>query len=446
MIRNPEIDELIGALRAQGVHSVLAQFTDILGAPKGKLVPLEHLQDLVQIGAGFSGPSIWGTGLPRMGVRSEYYGRILSHTLQVLPFWPGVARAVCNGFAGGEPLETCSRQVLRRQVQRLRDRGLTLWVGVEPEFFLLREQGGQWQPADAQDQLDKPSYDLQSLYRQRGLLEELRVTLKALGFVLQQIDHEDANAQYEVNYKHDEALAAADRFQLFKLSVQAVAQKHGVRYCGMPKPFAHAPGSGLHLHLSLTDVTGRAVMANPEGLLGLSETGLRFANGLLTHADALTALSAPTVNSYKRLASTRSASGTTWAPVWKSIGHNNRTCTLRTVAGRLEWRVSDPSCNLYLALAGLIAAGLDGLDHGDWPLPQACDEDLYERHAQGLPMPPRLPRDLAQALDALEADAPLRVAVGTAVCQEFLSVKRQEWSQYAQHISSWEWQQYATAV
>lgn len=446
MIRDPEIDELMGALRAQGVHTILTQFTDVLGVPKGKLVPLEQLHELIHIGAGFSGPSIWGTGLPRMGIRSEYYGRVLPHTLQALPFWPGVARAVCNGFAGGEPLDTCSRQVLLHHVQRLRERGLTLWVGVEPEFFLLRQPTdpiqGPWHIADVADHLSKPSYDLQSLHRQRAVLEDMRQTLKQLGFVLQQIDHEDANGQYEINYRHDEALAAADRFQLFKLSVQSVAQQHGLAYCGMPKPFAHAPGSGLHLHLSLTDTNGRAVMANPEGVLGLSEAGLRFANGLLTHAPALTALCAPTVNSYKRLAASASASGTTWAPVWNSIGDNNRTCALRTVASRLEWRIPDPSCNLYLVLAALIAAGLDGLDRHDAPLPQACADDLYERHAQGLPMPPRLPRDLAAALDALQADAPLRHSIGSAVCDAFLHIKRQEWDDYTQHISPWEWQRY----
>jgi glutamine synthetase len=451
MTRHPEIDELMAALRAQGIHSVLAQFTDLLGVPKGKLVPLEHLHDMVQIGAGFSGPSIWGTGLPRMGVRSEYHGRVQAHTLQALPFWPGVARAVCDGFAGGEPLETCSRQVLKRQLARLHERGLTLWVGVEPEFFLLRQPPGgatdqtPWQLADPADHLPKPSYDVQSLHRQRVLLDDLRQTLKALGFVLEQIDHEDANAQYEINYRHDDALAAADRFQLFKMAVQAVAQQHGLHYSGMPKPLTHAPGSGLHLHLSLSDAQGRAVMANPEGTLGLSDKGLRFASGLLNHADALTALCAPTVNSYKRLTTSTSASGTTWAPVWKAIGDNNRTCALRTVAGRLEWRVTDPSCNLYLALAAIIAAGLDGLDHPEWPLPLPCDDDLYERHAQGGAMPTRLPRDLCAALDALVADAPLRGALGQAVCDEFLHIKRQEWDAYAQHVSAWEWQRYAVA-
>ena len=129
--------ETIHALQAQGVHSILTQFCDIHGVAKGKLVPLDKLQDWVEVGAGFAGPSIWGTGLPRMGARSEYYGRVLPETLQALPFMPGVARAVCDGFAGGEALDTCSRQVLKAAIAKLDARGWRLWVGIEPEFLSL---------------------------------------------------------------------------------------------------------------------------------------------------------------------------------------------------------------------------------------------------------------------------------------------------------------------
>jgi glutamine synthetase len=192
--------DLIAEWRSKGIHSILTQFSDIHGVAKGKLVPLEHLREWVEQGAGFAGPSIWGTGLPRYGARSEYYGRVQLESLRALPFMPGVAHAVCNGYAGGEPLETCSRQVLLRQVERLRERGLTLWVGIEPEFFLLRKsEAGQWQTADSADRLDKPSYDLKSIHRNAAFIEDMRSTLVQLGFSLQQIDHEDACGQYEIN-------------------------------------------------------------------------------------------------------------------------------------------------------------------------------------------------------------------------------------------------------
>ena len=435
----------IAALRAQGIHTVLATFTDLLGAPKGKLVPLDRLANAVEVGAGFSGPSIAGTGLPRMGARSEYMGRVRPESLRALPFMPGVAHAVCDGFAGGEPLDTCSRQLLQRQLARLRERGWTLWVGIEPEFFLLRRDAqGRWAVADGDDRLAKPSYDLQAMGRNFGFLDGMRQTLDALGFQLEQIDHEDASGQYEINYRHDEALAAADRYQLFKLAAQALAQQHGMVFSTMPKPLSQAPGSGLHFHLSLTDGQGRAVMAEPAGALGLSETGHRFAAGLLHHADALAALCAPTVNSYKRLAASRSASGTTWSPVWKAIGDNNRTCLVRGVAGRIEWRLPDPSCNVYAALAATLAAGLDGIDLA-LPAAEPCADDLYERHARGESLPARLPRDLLAALDALAEDTTLREAVGPAFCTQFLAPKHEEWAAWSQQVSDWELQRYAAA-
>lgn len=442
----PTLDERIAVLRAQGIHSVLATFTDLLGAPKGKLVPLERLAQAVAQGAGFSGPSIAGTGLPRMGARSEYMGRVRPDSLRPLPFMPGVAHAVCDGYAGDEPLDTCPRQVLQRQVARLQaERGWALWVGIEPEFFLLRRDAqGQWRVADGEDHLAKPSYDLQAIGRNFGFLNEMRQTLDALGFQLEQIDHEDASGQYEINYRHDDALAAADRYQLFKLAAQAVARQHGLVFSTMPKPLAHAPGSGLHFHLSLTDAQGLPVMADPAGVLGLSETGQRFAAGLLHHADALAALCAPTVNSYKRLAASRSASGTTWSPVWKALGDNNRTCLVRGVAGRMEWRLPDPACNVYVAIAATLAAGLSGIDQA-LPAVAPCEDDLYERHALGDALPPRLPRDLLAALDALAADSALREAVGPAFCAQFLALKHDEWASWSQQVTDWERQRYADA-
>lgn len=435
--------ECIKALAEAGIHSVLAQFCDIHGVAKGKLVPLKYLREWVETGAGFSGPSIWGTGLARHGKRSEYYGRIQIETLRPLPFMPGVAHAVCDGFSGGAALLTCSRQLLKRQLDRLAQRGWTLWVGIEPEFFLLRrDEVGNWIGADLHDQLDKPSYDLKTMQRQHGFLDEMRATLTELDFDLQQIDHEDARCQYEINYRYDEALAAADRYMLFKMTASAVAQKHGMTFSCMPKPFAEAPGSGLHFHLSLTDAQGGAVFSDSSDALQLSRSGYQFVAGLLHHADALSAICAPTVNSYRRLASSHSASGTTWSPVWKSFGDNNRTCLVRTVAGRLEWRLPDPSCNVYAALAATLAAGLHGIDENLAP-PAACDTDLYAALAAGADMPERLPSDLGSALKALAADSHLCRRVGEEFLGEFLRLKRQEWDEFSGHVSEWELRRYA---
>ena len=432
----------VQTLQAQGVHSVLCTFTDLPGVPKGKLVPLSGLGAAVAKGAGFSGPSIWGTGLPRLGPRSEYMGRLLPETLRPLPYWPGVAHGVCEGWAGDAPLDTCPRQLLKRQTERLAERGWRLWVGVEPEFFVFaRDAQGRLVPTDAQDKLAKPSYDLKALMRQRAFLDDLCQRLGALGFALEQTDHEDACGQFEINYAHDHALAAADRYQLFKLTAHATAEAHGLVFSCMPKPFADQPGSGLHFHLSLTNAQGEPVMADPAGALGLSATGHAVVAGLLAHADALSALCAPTVNSYKRLAVSQSASGTTWSPVWKAVGSNNRSALVRAVAGRIEWRLPDPSCNIYVALAGVIAAALDGVDSGLPPVP-ATEVDLYQAHARGEATPERLPRDLCAALDALAEDTSLTEALGAAYVAEHLAYGRAEWDAWAQQVSGWEWARY----
>ncbi len=425
-----------------GIHSIFTQLTDLHGVAKGKLVPIERLSQWVAQGAGFAGPSIEGTGLPRQGPRSEYYGRVQPTSLKPLPFMPGVAHAVCDGFAGDVPLETCSRQTLKRQVARLAELGWTLNVGVEPEFFIFRrDEAGHLVQADRADKLDKPSYDFKSIYEQRDFLDDLRLQLLTLGFDVLQIDHEDAWGQYELNYRFHDALEAADRYMLFKMTAHAVAQKHGLVFSAMPKPFAGSPGSGLHFHLSLRDAQGQDVMAPKAKGEYLSQMGLQFAAGLLHHADALAALCAPTVNSYKRLAVSRSASGTTWSPVWKAWGENNRSCLLRSVDGRLEWRMPDPSCNIYAALSGVIAAGLHGIDQSMIASP-ACAEDLYERFAQDLPMPAQLPTSLQAATQALAQDTVLRAALGEAFCEQILQLQGEQWRKWHSHITGWEWQQF----
>lgn len=436
------VQSIIEKYSQQGIHSVLTQFVDIHGVAKGKLVPIQHLQQLVDTGAGFAGPSIWGTGLSRLGARSEYYGRVDLSTLRPLPFMPGVLHAVCNGYANQQVLETCSRQVLIRQVEKLKARGWKFWVGIEPEFFLMKKNPlGQWQVADADDQLAKPSYDLKSIARNYSFLQELNANLVQLGFQLEQTDHEDACGQYEINYAHDEALAAADRFILFKLTAHEIAQKHGMVFSCMPKPLAHAPGSGLHFHISITDENNLPIFKDNHLPLDLSEKGMQFAAGLLHHADALAAICAPTVNSYKRLRVSESASGTTWSPVWKALGDNNRTCLLRAVSGRLEWRLPDPSCNVYAALAATLAAGIQGIDQA-LEAPPVCDVDLYEKFAQQAQMPERLPNDLLDAISALDRYASFKQLLGSAFCDQFIEIKRLEWDQYAEQITQWELQHY----
>ncbi len=443
-------------LQAQGVHTLLAQFTDIHGVAKGKLVPLAHLDDLLTDGAGFSGPSIAGTGLPRTGPRAEYWARGYASTATPMPWMPGHARVVCDGWVAGEPFDACPRQVLKRQTARLAERGWHLRTGIEPEFFLLKtDDAGRWRPADDADRLDKPSYDLKSLPRQRDFLQALHQSLAACRLDMLQIDHEDAHSQYEVNFGFDEVVASADHLMLFKLAAQALAEERGMVFSMMAKPFADQPGSGMHFHVSLWKGQGvdRANLFMPhtrdgaaDPAAGLSPLGRHFVAGVLAHAPALCALAAPTVNSYKRLIVSEVLSGTSWAPAYIAHGANNRTALVRTLPGRFEWRLPDASANPYLASAGLIAAGLDGIDR-KLDLPAAHDEDLFalslaEIQSRGIAL---LPQSLHEALGALQADAVLTEALGPTLSTQFAALKREEWLAYQRHVSDWELQRYAAA-
>lgn len=440
--QSEELAEVQARLQAQGVHTVIAQFVDIHGAAKGKYIPLHHLADVVGNGAGFAGPSIWGLGLPRNGPSSEFYGKGDLSTLQPLPWMPGYARIACDGVVAGEAFSRCSRRLLKKQIARLSERGWTLNVGIEPEFFLL-QQGADGRPRvpDAADALEKPSYDLRALARVRDVLRRLEQGLDACGFDVFQIDHEDASGQYELNYHYSDALTAADRFILFKMAAHHVAEEAGLIFTLMPKPFADRPGSGLHMHLSLTDAAGNMVMSDKRDSHGLSETGRQCIAGLLAHSPALAALHAPTVNSYKRLVIGRSLSGTTWAPAHIAWGDNNRTTVARVTGGRIEYRLTDGSSNIYLALASTIAAMLDGVENAMTP-PAAIDEDIYEwpeeRFAtEGVRT---LPQTLGAALDALAADTVLAAAIGNDFVAEFLNTKRPEWVDYCRSVSDWEYQ------
>jgi glutamine synthetase len=439
-------------LAADGVHSLLAQFTDVHGVARGKLVPLNQLELLMTEGVGFAGPSIWGTGLPRTGPRAEYYGRGRIDTVRALPWMPGVARVVCDGFVAGEPFDACPRQVLKRQLARLAERGWALRTGIEPEFFLLRRTADGFEPADPHDRLDKPSYDLKSLPRQREFLHQLADGLTRCGLEVFQIDHEDAHGQYELNFHHADALTSADHLMLFKLAAHTLAEQHGMVFSMMPKPFANQPGSGMHFHVSLwnADRSGRTALDShcvfEDASQDLSVVGRQFTAGVLKHADALCAIAAPTVNSYKRLTVGESITGTTWAPAYAAHGPNNRTALVRTLKGRIEWRVPDASANPYLATAALIAAGLDGIDRALDPGP-ACTDDLFQLSLsqirdRGIPV---LPQSLSAALDALEGDEVICDALGETLSREFIWLKRAEWTDYSRHVSPWEMMRYASA-
>lgn len=430
-------------LTEQGVGYVLAQFVDIHGVAKAKSVPVAHLPTVMTDGAGFAGFAIWGVGIDPHGPDFMAVGDLA--TISLVPWQPGLARIVCEGHVNGEPWHYDSRVTLRRQIDRLSSQGWTLFTGLEPEFSLLKRGiEGRIEPCDASDSLAKPCYDYKGLSRTRVFLERLSDALRSVGIDVYQIDHEDANGQFELNYTYTDCLTSCDHFIFFKMAASEIANELGLICSFMPKPFSNRPGNGMHMHLSIGDGQQRNLFqdkADPRGL-ELSKMAYHFLGGLLAHAPALSALCAPTVNSYKRLVVGRSLTGATWAPAYISYGDNNRSCMVRIPKGRLELRLPDGAANPYLATAAVIAAGLDGIERELDP-GEPCNANLYDwsevqLKEAGIGL---LPQNLDAALNALESDTVIRKALGP-VADEFIKLKRMEWIEYMRHVSEWEIKSY----
>ncbi|HXG23304.1 MAG TPA: type III glutamate--ammonia ligase, partial [Chthonomonadales bacterium] len=431
-------------LKENHIKFVLAQFVDIHGVAKAKAVPVSHFEDILNDGAGFAGFAVWGLGQEPHDPDYMAVGDL--STLTLMPWQPGYARIVCNGMVRGERWPFDTRYILEQQVKRLAERGWTMNVGMEPEFMLVvKHPDGSFGPADASDTLDKPCYDYKGLSRSRAFIEKLVDSLQAVGMDVYQVDHEDGNGQFEINFAYTDAMTTADRMIFFRMAAGEIARELGMICTFMPKPFATRTGSGMHLHVSLADNSNPNLFlddSDPRNL-GLSQLAYHFLGGWLAHARALTALVAPSVNSYKRLVVGRAFSGATWAPAYISYGDNNRTSMVRVPYGRLELRLADSSCNPYLATAATIVAGLDGIDRMlDPGEPHNFNHytlSAEELRAKGIGV---LPQSLHEALNALEEDTIFRDQLGAAFLDEFIRLKRMEWVEYHRHVSDWEVQRY----
>lgn len=442
-------------LEASGAQYLLVQFVDLHGSPKVKMVPVEALDHVAEVGAGFAGGAVWGMG--QNAASHDMMARIDPGTATPLPWKSGFVRFAADLYVDDKPHPYCPRSNLKRVLEEARRLGYTFNVGVEPEHFLVRRRrSGQivpWDPA-AVDTLTKPCYDFKGLAAAADYLRDMNDALRLLNWGVYQSDHEDANGQYEINFHYTEALTTADRFTFFKMLAGETARRYGAIATFMAKPFADRTGSGAHLHYHLADVSGKQNLFespdDPRGL-GLSKLAYHFLGGVLAHARALCAVTSPTVNCYKRLqigaGLTSSRSGYTWTPAFITYGDNNRTQMIRTPeGGHVEDRTVSSAFNPYLALAAYMQAGLDGirreLDPGAPNL-----ENLYEMtpaaiHDRGLQI---LPQSLDEALDAFEADPVIQAALGP-IAPEFLRLKRAEWEEYHRQVSAWEVDRYLTML
>jgi glutamine synthetase len=324
-----ELDQIRKTIEDRGVEFIFAQFVDMYGRPSAKLVPAGQLDGLVANGAGFAGFAAGEIGQLPSDPDIAAIPDLDSFTL--VPWQPNLARFACDITVEGEPWPYCPRTILRNVVAAARERGYEFKIGAELEYFLIQlNEDGSIEIADKLDKLEKPCYDMAGLTRQYDFLTTVSRYCNDLGWGNYANDHEDANGQFEQNFEYADALVTCDRAIFFRYMVHTLAERHGMQATFMPKPFTNLTGNGCHFHMSLWKDGENVFLdeGDPRGL-GLSELGYSFVGGLKAHARAYSALTAPTVNSYKRLKFGTTSSGATWAPVWISYGYNNRTQMLR---------------------------------------------------------------------------------------------------------------------
>ena len=419
--------------KQKGTKYFLVSFVDLFGTMRAKIVPATAIDAISKSGAGFAGFAVWFDMTP---AHPDILAMPDPDSVIQLPWKPEVAWVTGDLIMDGKAVEQNPRQVLKRVITKAAAQGYELKSGVECEYFLIQPDGKAI--SDAADIQAKPCYDQQALMRRYDVIAEICDNMIALGWRPYQNDHEDANGQFEMNWEYDSALKTADRHAFFKYMVKSIAEKHGLRATFMPKPFPHLTGNGCHAHLSLwSSTTGKNLFEDAKGELGLSAMGYHFVAGVMHAAEALAAITNPTVNSYKRLNAPPTLSGATWSPNTITYAGNNRTHMIRIPdAGRFELRLADGAANPYLLQAALLVAGLDGMKNKRDP-GKRLDIDMYaEGHT--VKNARRLPLNLLDALRALDQSTVLREGLGDEFSSAYLKLRYDDWNKYSRHLTEWE--------
>ncbi len=440
--------ELMEWVKEDNVQFISLQFTDILGTIKSVTIPVGRLEEAMKNGVWFDGSSI--EGFARIYESDRILVPDLS-TYRVLP-WSAPerrrARLICDVHGpGGQPSLSAPRVVLKRMVARAARRGYVCNFGPELEFFLFKRDnenhnGLPTRPAPH----DVGSYfDFSPRDEAQQVRSEIILALEGMGMEVEMSHHEVATGQHEIDFHYADALTSADNAVTFKYVVRAMAATHGIYASFMPKPIFGINGSGMHVHQSIFDAEGRNLFYDADDEYGLSRMAYNFIAGQLEHARAISAVVAPTVNSYKRLTPGYEA------PVYVCWAQLNRSALIRVPghgreqqgATRLELRCPDPSTNPYLAFTVMMAAGMDGIARDLTP-PPPVNEDVYDFDERDLSERAigTLPGTLAEALDALEQDDVILEALGPDVVEAFLRAKRTEWDEYRIQVTSWELERY----
>ncbi|MBT8212546.1 MAG: glutamine synthetase family protein [Acidimicrobiia bacterium] len=429
---------VLKTVEERGIRFIRLWFTDILGSLKSFAITPAELETAFGEGLHFDGSAI--DGFSRVQ-EADMLAMPDANTFQILP-WQGqdggVARMFCDiVMPDGTPFEGDPRYVLRRNLERAADLGFSFYVGPEVEYFYFRDSSPEPEVLDRGGYFDLTPLDVAQEYRRHTI-----TVLEQLGIPVEFSHHEVSPSQHELDLRYTDALTMADNLMTTRLAVKEVAMEHDIYATFMPKPLQDHDGSGLHLHLSLFRGDDNAFAGEGSEL---SADGRAFMAGLLAHAGDITAITNQWVNSYKRLVSGFEA------PINVTWGRNNQSALVRVPTPkqgkmssvRLEYRSPDPACNPYLALAAILAAGLDGIERGlEPPLETPANAHNLTRaelQAAGIT---RLPANLDQAIDRMEGSKLVSTALGEHVFEWFLRNKRAEWDRYQHHVSRFELEQY----
>ena len=441
---SPALQSLQMSLKEQGVKYAMASFVDIHGMCKGKVVPMEHFDRMIQGSELFTGAAL--DGVPQE-INDDEVGTMPDpDSATVLPWNSEIVWFASDLHLVGQPFEACCRTILKNVLKQAADMGYGFNLGIETEFFILKDTETGFGPVSDRDTLPKAAYALPTVLDNYKILDRIVSAMNGLGWDVYSFDHEDAQGQFETDFTYCDALKMADRLTFFRFMVKELAREAGYFASFMPKPYADQTGSGAHYNMSLADLkTGKNLFEDPGDSCGLSKLGYQFIAGVLKHAKAIVSVTCPTVNSYKRLVRKGSMSGFTWAPVYVCYGNNNRTNMLRIPmgGGRVECRAADISTNLYLGAAMILAAGLegirDGLDPGKPHTENMYTYSLDELRAMGIET---LPKTLGDAIAAFAADPLSKEVMGPLMYKTYVDFKTQEWEDYHCHVSDWEIQRY----
>ena len=436
-----KIGKVIQDIERCGTKFVRLQFVDINGTPKNMAVPLVKpgdIEDILKDGLLFDGSSI--EGFVNINA-SDLIIKPDPDTFSTLPWRPeekGVCRFICDIYwPDGTPFEGDPRYVLKKALEKVEKQGYEYNVGPEPEFFIIGEDGeGNIIPHD-----DGVYFDVEPVDQGTDVRRELVLGLEELHFDVEVSHHEVGPGQHEIDFKFDDAMKTADAVITFKQAIKAIVDNLGYMVTFMPKPFFGVNGSGMHVHQSLFK-NGKNIFYDPDGQDEISQEARYFIGGLLNHSKALSAVVAPTVNSYKRLVPGYEA------PCYISYGLKNRSTLVRIPASRgngtrVEFRCPDPSCNPYLSFAAMLEAGMDGINNKMDP-GAATEIDVFKLDADGLASKgiDTLPSSLWEAYHALEKDEVVKASLGDHVYNQFMDIKKKEWDDYRIQVFPYELNRY----